>query len=267
MRPTTPYFIVKVSIKQEQLKKEKIGSFYVAPSETFMAYNTQCGEITAIGSGAAEYFPQAKIGHMLIMHHFVQGLNTEAAREDHLVHQDDEYRYYVVAAYDHNGKANETYGVWDGSRIIPNKDYVFLKPKTYNQTIKERESGVLVFDEWHESREDKETKMNALKSESQSLAKSGTNKDHIRKGISEKEQEMSKMSVALNKQEYVLYKVAYANPKLSEGFQRTIQEDDQLYVLNLAASTIVEFMGTEYIVTKTKFVAARYTPSGVELTR
>lgn len=256
MRPTAPHFIVKVSIQQEKQTKEKTGNLFIPQTATFMAFNTQCGEIVAIGEGAAEHFPEAKIGDTLLMHHFVQATDANKAKEEHLIYWDDEYHYYAVTAYEWSGKGNETYGVFDGEKIIPNKEYVFLVPKVVNQSLVKRDSGVLVYDGWTESREEKEDKMNRLKSESQSLALSGTNKDHIRQGIAEKEREMGGISKNINKQEFKPFTLAYANQQLSEDFGTQLQTGDTLFVLNQACGTIITFNETEYIVSKTRFVGA-----------
>src|SRR5688572_8388468 len=125
-KPFNPYFLVRTERIKEKEAKTKIGSLYVSEGEALMQFNLSSAEIVDISEKAAAYFPEAKIGHQLLMHHFVLDVNEFAAREDHLVHQDDTYNYYVVTAYEHNGKGSECYGVWDGEKIIPNREYVFL---------------------------------------------------------------------------------------------------------------------------------------------
>lgn len=264
-KPHSPYFLIKISRKDKEKAKEKVGSIFVAPSQTFMNYNLQCGEIVSIGEGAAKYFPEAEIGHTLIMHHFVESNNDNEAKEEHLIHWDEDYNYYVVTAYEFNGKNCETYGVWDGEKIIPNKDYIFLKTivpihkdlppdELINQQLSVSKHGILLFENWTDSRESKESKMAEVKKEVESLSKSGTNKRHVQQGITEKEAEMNKMSAEINKQKYSPYTVAYANKDLVEWFDRDVIEGDTLYMLNIACSTEINFMGVNYIVTKTKFI-------------
>lgn len=268
-RPHSPYFLVKVAIKDEKKRKEKVGSIFVAPSQTFMAYNTQVGEIVSIGEGASAYFPEAKIGHLLLMHHFVQNNSTEEAKEEHLIHWDEEYNYYVVTAYEFNGKNCETYGIWDGENIIPNKDYIFLKTivpihkdlppdELINQQLSVSKHGILLFENWTDSRESKEAKMAEVKKEVESLSKSGTNKRHVQQGIADKEAEMNKMSADINKQKYLPYTVSYANNGLSNWFDRPIKEGDTLYMLNIACSTEIKFNDVSYIVTKIKFIGCLF---------
>jgi hypothetical protein len=262
-RPLPPYFLIKISRIKQQEKQQKIGSIIIPETERFMMYNIQAGEIVAIGRKANEYFPEAKIGDTLICHHFVQGENEQEAREDHLIHQDETYNYYVVTCFDYNRKGNETYGIWDGGKIIPNKDYIFLEteikdePKTpdeyINCAIKKRESGIFTFSNWTESRESKAEKMRRLKSEIQQLSKSGAQKEHIAKGIKEREQELEQLSLVINAQSYQLYKIAAFNPILKECYP-DITIGHSVYILNIAAQTEIELNSKKYIVCKTSYI-------------
>lgn len=265
-RPHSPYFLVRIAIQEQKDAKDKVGGIFIAPSQTFMMYNKQCGEILAIGEGAARYFPEARVGHTLIFHHAVEAANAQEAKSEHLIHWDEEYNYYVVSAYEYNGKNVEAYAVWDGENIIPNKDYVFLeieKPEhsdlpadeVINQSLVSTESGLLLFKEWTDNRESKEAKMAEIKKEVEHLSKSGNHKKHIQEGILEKEKEMEKISGSINKQSYEPFSVAFANKELSEWFHRPIGKGSVLGILNIAAYTTVKFQETEYIVTKTRFVA------------
>lgn len=265
-RPHSPYFLVKVSKEKERTNKEKIGSIIIPQTLTFMAYNTQCGEIVGIGEGAAKYFPEAQVGHWLLMHHFVQGENVEDAKEDHLIFDDEQHNYYVVSAYEYAGKGSETYGVWDGEKIIPSKEYVFLEPEkapvndlppdeAINQALQKTESGLFIFKEWKQSREDVEAKQKELKAEVENLAKSGTHKSHIQQGMKEKEMEMDKISKKMNMQKYLPYTVAFANDELPQWFDRPIEAGSVLGMLNMACGTVMTFNDKDYIIAKTKFIA------------
>lgn len=268
-KPFNPYFLVRTERRKEKESKAKIGSLYVSEVEALMQYNLASAEIVDISERAAQYFPEAKIGHQLLMHHFVIDVNEDAAREDHLVHQDDIYNYYVVTAYEHSGKGTECYGVWDGEKIIPNRDFVFLdteKSLTHdlppeeaiNAALEKSETGLFLFKEWRQSREDKEQKQANLKKEVESLSKSGTHKKHIQEAIRIKEQEMASISSDINKQKYQSYQVMFANKELSEWFDREISSGDTLAILNIAAQSKLKFMGQEYIVCKTKYIACLY---------
>lgn len=274
LTPMPPFFLVKIA-----RKKRDTGTRIIIPDTIkYMAYNMQCGEIVGIGSFAAKHFPEAKIGMTLIIHHFVESETEADAKVDHLVHQEDGYNYYVVTCTEHNGKMNETYGVWDGEKIIPNRDYIFLKlPEKPSAAVgfddvpkvemEVSEGGILLFKEWEESREEKEARQTELKKQTQNLALSGTHKDHIQKGIAEKEIEMAKISEDINRKRYLPFKVAYYHPSLLQNYStiNSIGPEDDVYVLNIAAQTTVQFNGAEYIVSKTNYVGGiklKESPSG-----
>lgn len=266
-KPFNPYFLVRTERVKEKEAKTKIGSLYVSEVEALMQYNLSSAEIVGISERAAKYFPEAKAGHQLLMHHFVIDVDEHASKEEHLVYQDDIHNYYVVAAYEHNGKGTECYGIWDGERIIPNKDFVFLEDEktakndlppeeAINQALEKSETGLFLFKQWKEGREDKEQKQARLKKEVESLSKSGTHKPHIQQAIREKEMEMEAIGADINKQKYQFYNVAFANPELSEWFNRPVSAGDILAILNIAAQSKLKFMNKEYIVCKSKYIAA-----------
>lgn len=275
-RPHSPYFLVRVSIKKEQESKSKVGSIYIPQTLTFMEWNTQQGEIVAIGEEAGKYFPEAKVGHILLMHHFVQGMSPDDAREKHLVHFDEEFHYYVVTAYAFNGKDCETYGVWDGEKIIPNKDYVFLNinkadPRNWsyndlphiddeevNKALQKTEHGILVFNEWKESREQKEARQAEIKKETEELSKSGNHKLKTKQAILKKEWELEAISRDINKQAYEPHTIAFANSELAEWFDRPVSAGDILGMLNMSVHTKIKFNEQEFIVAKTKFIGFLY---------
>ncbi len=268
-KPFNPYFLVRTDRIKEKESKTKIGSLYVSEVEALMQYNLSSAEIVSISEKAAKYFPEAKVGHQLLMHHFVLDVNENAAREDHLVHQDALHNYYVVTAYEHNGKGTECYGVWDGENIIPNKDFIFLEPdnaiadtlppeEAIDAAIKKTESGLFIFKEWRQSREEKEQKQAQLKKEVESLSKSGVNKPHIQQAIKEKEKEMETIGNDINRQKYQSYTIAFANRELCEWFNRPVTGGDTLAILNIAAQSKLKFMGKEYIVCKTKYIACLF---------
>lgn len=257
------YFIIRISREKEIQQKQRIGSIIIPDTQVFMMYNVQAGEIVGIGKKAADYFPEAKVGDTLLCHHFVQGLNERDAREDHLIHQDETYNYYVVTCFDFHSKSNETYGIWDGEKIIPNKDYIFLEvptkddpksPDEYiNSAIRQTSGGILTFANWTESRETKAEKMQRLKSEIQELSKSGAQKPHIAQGIKVKEMELERLSLDLNNKSYQQYTVAAFNPDLTNSFPK-LEVGGSIYALNIAAQTEIDFMNKKYIVTKINYI-------------
>lgn len=261
--PMPSYSLIRISREKELQRKQKIGSILIAETQTFMMYNVQAGEIVEIGAKAANYFPEAKVGDQLLCHHFVQGSNENEAREDHLIYQDETYNYYVVTCFDFHGKPNETYGIWDGDKIIPNKDYIFLEvptkddpksPDEYiNSAFQQTKSGILTFSNWTESRETKADKMQRLKSEIQELSKSGAQKPHIAQGIKVKEAELEQLSLNINTRSYQQYKVAAFNPDLKNHLPE-IEVGGSIYILNIAAQTEIDFMDKKYVVAKTSYI-------------
>lgn len=264
VKPFKNYFLIRINRAKEEQNKEKIGNIFLAPSQVFMTRNTQCGEVVAIGDKAREYFPEVKIGHTLLIHHFCQGANEADAREDHLVDQDENYNYYVVSAFAFHRKNVETYGAWDGEKIIPNKDYIFLEPEIVidpkspdeyiNSALQQSDNGLFVFKEWKESRETKTEKIKTLKTEIESLSKSGTHKPAVITAIKQKEAEIEILSADINQKCYKPYKIAAFNPSLQEPFNNQIEINDEVWILNLAAQTEIEFNNRKYIVAKTEYI-------------
>jgi hypothetical protein len=265
-KPMPSYFLIRISREQEKRKRQSVGSIIIPETHTFMMYNVQCGEVVGIGAKAHEYFPEVEIGYTLLIHHFVEGANEHESREDHLVHQNEDYNYYVVTCFDFYRKGNETYGVWDGEKIIPNKDYVFLQVPPpvepvsaddyINSALVKTTSGILTFSNWTDSRETKVQKMQRIKSEIEQLSKSGISKPHVAKGIQEREAELSQLSLNINAKSYEIYTIAAFNPELKNNFRSDafIEVGAKIYIVNQAAQTEIDFKGTKYIVAKVNYV-------------
>lgn len=264
MKPSKNFFLVKCPISEEKERKDKIGSLYLNHRQIFMTRNLQYGEIVAIGSKAAEYFPEAQIGFTLLFHHYVQGKDIHESKENHLVDQDAAYNYYVVAAFPHNGKGYETYGVWTGTEFIPIKDFIFLEveppitnelsPDDYiNQAIEQSDSGLFVFKEWKESREESTAKMRTIKQEVHNISK-GKKSHTVRHEIMRKEEEMAAMSAKINTDTYDPYTIVAINPETNEWFDRLATPGSTIYTLNKASQTTVEFKGKEYRMVPVKYI-------------
>lgn len=271
LRPMPDYFLVRCSKEEQQNLKEKTGILYNPTGHEYMVFNMEWGEIIGIGSRVAKVMPEAKIGHDLIFHHFVQGMDDADSKESHLVHSDETYRYYVVTAYRFNGKRNETYGLWDGEKIIPHPDFVFLKmeqpkkdnyktPDDYiNAALKKTESGILIFDKWRDSRETLEARTQQIKKDNENLAISGTNKPQVRTQMLRNEEQMTKISMEINKVEYLPYEVAYANDSLSNGFasKKKVVDGTILYIDKRATEKIVTYKDKKYIVAPVEYVGGK----------
>ena len=129
--PLAPFVIVKVEKAIQSDSREKDGYFYTHSDNVFMQRERQYGEIVAFGDDAKKLFPEIKEGQILIFHHFVSGRDIEENGENiNLVHSDPIYNYYAVTVKSHNGERNLTYGIFDGKKIIPHPDFMFLlKPQ------------------------------------------------------------------------------------------------------------------------------------------
>lgn len=270
MKPMPPYFLIRIKRADQKAKREKVGIIHISPKETFMVYNVQHGEIIGVGNKAAEYFPEAKIGYTLICHHFVQDASDHEAKVDHLVHQDETYNYYVVTAYEVPGKKNETFGVWDGEKIIPNKDYVFLEPEKpaitwetpddyINSAMQKTQSGLLIFNEWKDTKETKIQRMQKLKAEIGSLCKTGMSNPTARQMVVNKEAELEKLSADINTVKFEPFTVVAAPDRLSRGFGFKINPGRVIYIMSDAAQMGIEVMGKNYRIAKVDVKYIGYT--------
>ncbi len=256
MQPMPHYLIVKVPKSEERDRRDKIGSIFVPPSFAFMTRNTQAGEIVAIGSKAGQEFPDAKPGHILIFHHFVQGSSAEPSEQ--LIDSDNVYNYYFVCSDDYNGRFNQCYAIWDGEKIIPHMDFILLEPEKDDslsnlEEIAEKQTQkvgkLIIFKEWKESRQTIERKIESLKAEITSLNKTRMRPD-VKKAIEEKEAQQMALSAKLHKKEYKPYSIAYANPN-SDLFNHK-----EVWCLNTATATIIEIFGKSYHVVNVKYAGA-----------
>lgn len=263
--PTKAYFLVKISKKAQRERLEKTGIFY-NPSNVYMTRNMQSGEIVAIGTKACEVFPEAKIGETLIFHHFVEG--DAESRKDSLIFEDELYNYYVISAYEQNGKATEVYGVWNGEKLTPHPEFLFLekaKPHAHdlpndefiNQAMEmhgdKDKGGFFIFKEYKNTREDNTQKLSRLKAEIQNLSKMQLN-DNIKIAIEEKEKECEMIGREMNKRTYLPYTIAAANKILSEWFDMPVTKGDIIYCMNMACQTEIEFMDKTYLICKSNYI-------------
>ena len=275
--PRAPYFFIKINKGIQKDRKEKIGSLYVHPDYVFMKRNMQCGEIVAIGTKAHEYFPEAKVGDVLIMHHMI-----EAAEKSYIIDSDETFNYYMVQAFEFPGERNMTYGVWNETEIIPNKDYIFLESEQLTTDLPDLEvqsnlagegswkvnipmtvsaGGLFVAKEVKRTREDLTVEMRANLTRIKQLSNSQSrmNREVIAE-IKRLEGENAKLSKQISHKEYEPYKIAFINPEIQDEISdicgdRT-DKGSIVYFLDIACQTKVEFLGKEYIVAENKYIGA-----------
>lgn len=240
MQSMSPYFLIKVPKAEEQERREKIGEIYIHPTFVWMTRNTQNGIIVSISPEAYKNFPEAKVGQILLTHHFVQGSMLESERTKRfLVHEDDTYFYYNVTATEYNGQNNQSFAIWTGEKIITHKDYIFLE-KDMPFPV---EGEVYDMDELQE-------KLAGIKQQIMSLTRNGRLTPQIIEAIQSKEAEQFRLSQNMHKKEYLRYKVAYSNPTHS------IDSGSIVYALNIAANTEISFNGVDYRVVEKRYIAA-----------
>lgn len=275
--PMPPYFYIRINKEQQKDRKEKIGSLYIPPDYVYMKRNMQCGEILAIGSKAREYFPQAKVCDVLIMHHIVE--NHE---KSFFIDSDENFNYYMVQGFEVPGERNVTYGVWNGTEIIPNKDYMFLEVEKIESDLSDLEvqsnlagegswkvnipmmvskGGLFIPKEIKKSREEL---TEAMKKNMERIKQLSNNKHRMTSDVISEihklEAENVSISKQINKKEEIPQKIAFINPDMKELVMEMFKVDlnigDVIYILNIACQTHVEFLGKEYIVAENKYLGA-----------
>lgn len=241
------YFIIKINIQKQRERKEKIGSLYTHFNHVFMERNLQSGQVVSIGEIANKIFPQVEIGNELIVHHFV---------EQNIIYSDNFYNFYTVTASEFNGRRNETYGVYRSGEIIPHPEFIFIEPEIKEQEIstdkfieqKTKQVGSLIlFENWEESREEKEEKTKILMEEVKQQSKGVALKDDIKIALNEKQNEAAKITASLNRKQYIPLRIAFANPSFTAK--------EKVYCLNIASQLHLEYEGKEYIIIEVKYIA------------
>lgn len=268
-----PFFLIRIPKQAQRERLEKIGILYYPPEYAFMKRGMQCGEIVGIGTKAHEYFPEAEIGHILVVHHFCEGKETYNKKKYFFIDQDEDWNYYMVTAFEHNGDRNLTFGIWDGEKIIPNKDYIFLEVEkdvesdldnfnlpvdgmpnfVTNIAFKQAGHGIVVAKERTKTREELTTKMNENTLKIKQLSKWLQFPDMVARvapEINSLERENEQISKKINTVVSECRVVAAANPELN------LHPGDSIYTLNIACYMQVEFMGKEYVISETKYINA-----------
>lgn len=265
IRPMPAYFVISIPKKEQADRKARIGSIFLHPSFVYMTRGMQCGQIVAIGERAGQALPEARLGDTLLVHHFV-----ESYEKTNCIAVDEYFYYYVVTAMSHNGQNNQTYGVFDGRKIIPHSDYLFLEtkqpvdrsltPEEYlEEELQQQKSGLFTFKEWKIDIESIRKQIAEIKGFIDSLTKTRMNPE-IAKVIKEKEAEMDRLSKMLQQQRFELYTIIAGNrqffDQVEEHYHTRIGPGARIYMLNIACQTKMEFNKVEYIVAKSAHFGA-----------
>jgi hypothetical protein len=270
IRPMPPFILIKIYKDAQRFRKEKIGSLYYPPAYVFMKRNCQAGEIVKIGHGSHKEFPEAKIGDALICHHLVE--NHE---KSFFIYSDDVFNYYLVTTLYFNGDRNLTFGVWDGKKLIPNKDYIFLEPEqepenemapfdfnvpglgklVTNMPFKEAANGIVTIKPKKLTREDLSAKMKANILEIKKLSRwLPIMREKVTPMIRGLEMENERLSKEINTVKCESHIVAACNPEFSR--EQGVYPGDSIFILNIACYMTVEFMGKEYVIAESKYIQA-----------
>lgn len=272
--PYCPYFIIRVPKDQQRERREKIGRIMLPPNFVWMKRNMQCGEVVAIGQDAATSFPEATIGKMLIVHHIAEGQATGSTKNssEYFIDKDDDNNYYLVTGCEFNGRRNETYAIWDGDKIIPHRDFIFVEIEkependvpmqfnldcgvtiTPNMAFTTTQSGLVIPKTKRMSREKMTEIMqsNKLRIEQLSGNPSRMTREVIEE-IQRLEYQSNMISKEINKKRYEPFTVAFCNPEFEAN------AGDVIYCLNIAAQTKIEFMDKEYIVVNTQYAFKKF---------
>ena len=264
-----PYFLIKIGKEEQQKKKTKIGSIDIPPDYVWMTREVQFGTIVSIGEGAKEYMPCAEVGDYLLVHHFISGKLDGKGNCFYFIHEDKDFNYYAVNAYEISGERALSYAVAKGTEIIPTPDYVFLERPDEKDEFVEL-NGLQVYKskkktrlEW---REIMQGNMNRCSQLARNLADNQrefdkANKEVVKYADDEIKRltaENQRISADLNKRKYEPYKLAAINPDynnyIEETFGEKLEIGENVMMLTLACETLIDFSGTEFIVAETKYV-------------
>lgn len=272
LRPMPPYFYLRVPKIKQKERREKIGSLFLPPNFVWMKRNLQCGEILAIGVSAQKSFPEAKVGQIAIIYHGVeaQAYGEERMRAGYYIDEDETYIYYLATGINHEGRRNEVYAVWNGKNIIVHKDYVFLEvPKDDTAEINlelqsnlagegllrpnmgfiKSSGGLILPKERKKSREELTIEMKENTDRIKQLSKTNRMNREVVEEIHKIERENNKLSAQINHKCYEPFIIAHCNKSFGSKPGTTA------YCLNIAAQTIIEFMGKEFIVINSDYIA------------
>jgi len=269
LTPMPPYFLIKIGKEEQKEKKEKIGSLYFPAEYAYMTREVQFGEIIAIGEGAKDTMPMAEIGDYLLVHHFISGKKDGKGNCFYFIHEDDEFNYYAVNAFEIAGERPLAYAVAKGQEIIPTPDYIFLEQPVEEEGFVEKD-GLQVYKSKKKTRLEWREVMKANMERCSQLARNlvdnqrefdRSNKEVVKYAddeIKRLTEENKRIAADLNKRKYEPYKIAAINHDynnyIAEVFGRKLEVGENIMVLSMACNTIIDFSGTEFIVAQTSYV-------------
>lgn len=275
-----PFFLVRIPKEAQRARMEKIGVLYYPPEYVYMKRGMQCAEILLIGRDARIHFPEAKVGDILITHHFIEGKTSGARDKYFLIHEDDEWNYYCVTAFCYNGDRNNTFGVYDPKteKITPSKDYVFFEidetpvsdlppfmleqkgmPKIItNMAFEYAGAGLVTPKARKKTRQELINKQAEVKKEMDKLSRwVNIAPEKAVPMLKSREKEAAALSKEINTFKYEPHILSAFNDELLKTVHPSLKKGDKVYVLNIATYMQIEFLGTEYIISESKYVCMK----------
>jgi hypothetical protein len=241
-----------------------------------MRRELQYGIIEQIGFEAHQYFPQAEIGDLLLIHHMATGKKDDKGYNFFQVDEDDDFNYYVVNAFEFNGDIALAYGVAKGTEIIPSPDYIFLELESTQPEMYVSDGGLTMIPEKKKTRADwveiMKVNLERCKHLARNLPQNALHEKIILANarfkelyhysyneIKKLEAENTKISKEINRRKYAPFKALFINPEWNQDIKRSFGErintGDFVYMLNIACNTEVEILGKIYIIAQTKYFA------------
>lgn len=229
------YMLVRIDMKMQSAKREKIGNIFLSEAILEMERYLQFGEILDIGEVGKRNFPEAQVGDIALFHHTIEDDDWRLINTDE---NGDEHRL-VDCRGDNNN--HELFGFIRGTDLMPVKEYVFISFDSV-QRIKKKvtTSLLLVDDEIWDDRERLESVLEDLKTEAELMEEnlSGTvftddfykeeaRREDIIKSINKTNEERAMLTSAMHK------------PKLAWCQVVAIHKDTSKELLGASAGSIV----------------------------
>lgn len=247
-------FLVRIDKKkQEYLKTHASQSslVYMPLGSVHQSHNMEHGQIIQAGSRIKNIygFENLRIGHLLLFHWAIEKVSTNKKDKVYWIQEDELYNYYVVDEIN-------VRGYFDGEKIVPHPNYIFLKnipafksegkfDEKYQTYLKETETGIVLFADWHKNIQSIIERTDKIKEEINGLLKS-TRTQEVQSKLESLTNEQHTLNKELKKNKFLPYKLAYSNKKVDMDCGINLKEDDIIYAFNKAALYITNFQNKEY---------------------
>lgn len=252
----------QVSNKKVQLGERPLVLDVPAGSQD-MRFNLQFGEIIMIGENAAKIFPEAVLGHNLLIHHSVE--YKERAEGDknwndwHLIESDQNFEYRLVHA------EKEVLGVWDmnesdiSKSVIPFKDFIFCH-SSYVKSEFQFINGVWQPMVWEKSFDELTEQLDELKAQieelnTDSVMKQMDNEENykqkgfIKKAIDSINKERADITRKMHQKRLVEVNVIFVNQLTNTEYSCLIEPGDKILVDYFTLYPL-DIYGTHYVLVR-----------------